>query len=69
MADSSFPVFAGNTPISLPDVDGLSIDDALLEGRAIVPSQSTSKCLTHHNATREHGHRFGRRSVGLLYSR
>jgi hypothetical protein len=69
MADSSFPVFASDTLISLPDVDSFSIDDALLEGGAIVPSQSTIKCLTHHEVTREHGRLFGRRSVGLLYSR
>jgi hypothetical protein len=65
MADSSFPVFASDTLISLPDVDSFSIDDTLLEGRAILPSQSTIKCLTHHDATREHGLLFGRRSAGL----
>jgi hypothetical protein len=69
MADSSFPVFAGETLISLPDVDSFSIDDALLEGRAILPPQSTIKCLTHRDTTREHGHLFGRRSAGLPYSR
>jgi hypothetical protein len=69
MADSSFPVFTDNPLISLPDVDRFSIDDALSEDSAIVPLQLTIKCLSHHDATREHGHRFGRRSVGLLYSR
>jgi hypothetical protein len=62
MADSSFPAFARNMFISLSDVASFLSMGALLKGRAILPSQSIIKCLTHQDATRERAHLFGRRS-------